>query len=146
VSKMGDPDVVKFPHHTYNGYYGTPPEGSYIMGSGPVPSPISTEWVEQYPVPGNLWHLTSWEDNLDGVLSPSDQVDMTPVVPPSPDPVWFHVEQYWEADTGLGFDAFMILTAKGTTPEFPMGLTVLLAFAPLIAIAYVWRKRTKKVA
>jgi hypothetical protein len=71
---------------------------------------------------------------------------MTPVVPPSPDPVWFHVEQYWEADTGLGFDAFMILTAKGTTPEFPMGLTVLLAFAPLIAIAYVWRKRTKKVA
>jgi hypothetical protein len=81
------------------------------------------------------------------MLDVSDQIDMTPTDPPGPF-AWFHVDQIWECDSGIADSptVHMILTAKGTTPEFPMGITVLMAFAPLIAIAYVWRKRTKKVA
>ena len=40
-------------------------------------NPTTTEWHEIYPVYCRRYHLTSWEDNGDGILSPSDQIDMT---------------------------------------------------------------------
>jgi hypothetical protein len=44
----------------------------------PILDPICTDWHELYPEYCLEWHLSSWEDNGDGFLSPSDQIDMTP--------------------------------------------------------------------
>lgn len=55
-------------------------------------SPLGTKWHEIYPHYSNRWVLTSWEDNPmnpDGVLSPSDQVDMTDATGWI---YWFHVD------------------------------------------------------
>jgi hypothetical protein len=42
-----------------------------------IMDPICTWWHEIYPDYCEWWHLHSWEDNGDGMLSPSDQIDMT---------------------------------------------------------------------
>jgi hypothetical protein len=145
---MGDPEAGKTPHHVYHGYYGTPPVNSYLVGNAPLfqyENPITTEWVEEYPEPGNIWHLTSWEENEpNGILDPSDQVDMTPIVPPSPDPVWFHVDQIWECNADPNTYVYMILTRKPTVPEFPLGIGILLGLAPAIPLIYLWRRHPKR--
>jgi hypothetical protein len=41
-----------------------------------IMDPICTWWHEIYPVYCPMWHISSWEDNGDGMLSPSDQIDM----------------------------------------------------------------------
>jgi len=41
-----------------------------------IADPICTWWHELYPEYCEEWHLTSWEDNGDGLLSPCDQIDM----------------------------------------------------------------------
>jgi parallel beta-helix repeat protein len=55
--------------------------------------PISSKWNEIKPNHGYSWHLTSWIDNGDGRLGPSDRVDMTLMYPsPGAGSVsWFHV-------------------------------------------------------
>jgi hypothetical protein len=103
---------------------------------------MSTQWVEQFPDMGLEWHLTSWEDNLDGVLSPSDQIDMTPI--PSGPTKWFHVDQLWGCDADPNTYVYMILTQKEVTPEFPLGIGILMAIVPAISIVYLWRTRPKK--
>jgi hypothetical protein len=150
MSLMGDPAAGKIPHRVYDGYYGTPPENTYVASWVPASlfpygSPISTNWVEQFPNPGAHWHLTSWEDNGDLVLSVSDQIDMTPTTPPGP-VQWFHVDQIWQSDTGIGGDqeVHMILTFKPTVPEFPLGIGILLGLAPAIPLIYLWRTRPKR--
>ena len=58
--------------------------------------PICTEWFEVAPMPF-MWHLSSWEDtNGDGMLSPSDQIDMTNL--DTGDVVWFHVQDIFPPD------------------------------------------------
>jgi len=155
VSFMGDNEAAKMPHHVYNGYYGTPPETSYLMGSEPIPkpgvypyeNPISTQWIEEFPTFGNRWHLTSWNtpaspDNGNGYLDPSDQIDMTLIDPPTGDNPNFHVDQIWECDADPETFVFMILTIK-TIPEFPFGIGIVLIIAPATALIYVWRTHKK---
>jgi hypothetical protein len=150
VSLMGDPGAGKISHRVYDGYYGTLPENTYVASWVPASlfpydHPISTDWVEQFPHPDSRWHLTSWEDNGDLVLSASDQIDMTPTTPPGP-VQWFHVDQIWQSDTGIGGDqeVHMILMYKPTVPEFPLGIGILLGLAPAIPLIYLWRTRPKR--
>jgi len=41
-----------------------------------IANPVCTSWHEVYPDYCQGWHLTSWEDNGDDILSPCDQIDM----------------------------------------------------------------------
>jgi hypothetical protein len=150
ISFMGDPEANKIPHHVYNGYYGTPPETSYMIGSEPIPvpnvypyeHPISSNWIEEFPNFGNRWHLASFIDNGDMGLNPSDQIDMVQIDPPVPGNPDFHVDQIWECNADPQTFVFMILTIK-TIPEFPFGIGIVLIIAPATALIYVWRTRRK---
>jgi len=42
-----------------------------------IMDPRCTWWHEIHPNYCEWWHVTSWEDNGDGMLSPSDQIDMS---------------------------------------------------------------------
>jgi len=69
--------------------------GYWIFKKEVETNPISSKWNELKPLepyPERCWHLTSWEDNGDGKLSPCDTIDMTPMHPWPGPTTWFHVE------------------------------------------------------
>jgi len=153
LSYLGDAQANKIAHPVYHGLYGSdnvPPEVS-LIGTNPIPrpelfpyeTPISTNWIEQFPMPGHTWHLSSFEDNIDLGLTASDQIDMTPTDPPG-GVQWFHVDEIWECDADPNTFVYMLLTIKGPpVPEFPLGLGLMMMIAPAIAVAYLWRTRKK---
>jgi len=105
-------------------------------------NPIGSSWHQIYP-PGNFsrtFTITSWTDNGGpGVFDPSDQFD-------------------WEYDDAPGMpvnahlDAVstdIIVTQKPIPPEppiaeFPLGLGIVMALAPMLSIVYIWRLRKNK--
>jgi hypothetical protein len=160
VSLLSDPAATRIVHGEYHGLYGTPPPGIALMGWIPASefpwgTPITTEWVELWPNEGQIWHLTSHEENQveplpDGELNPSDQVDMLMVEPPGDDVWWWHVEDVWESFVDQpapdpAFNVYMILKFKYVepVPEFPLGLGLIMLLAPMIPLAYLWRLRKK---
>ncbi|MBS7281500.1 MAG: hypothetical protein KIH09_16915 [Candidatus Freyarchaeota archaeon] len=56
--------------------------------------PICTKWNQIDPELGPVrsLHLTSWEDNGNGVLDPSDIIDMTPLFPNAGPVEYYHVD------------------------------------------------------
>ena len=44
-----------------------------------ITDPVCTWWHELYPEYCNEYHITGWEDNGDGLLSPCDWVDLEPL-------------------------------------------------------------------
>ena len=153
VSLLGDPTAGRIAHGEYHGLYGTPPATKHMFGwiptsEFPYDAPISTHWVELWPEPGREWHLSSWEENTDGRLGPSDQIDMTMEEPPTGAVWWFHVDETWESNADPDIKVYMICTFKyeEPIPEFPLGLGLMMALAPAIPIVYLWRTRKKVVA
>jgi hypothetical protein len=73
--------------HVYKMELITPPPPPW-----PPDPPVSSHWHELAPVESQQWHLTSWVDNGDGVLSVCDYIDMTQELPPTGKVEWFHVE------------------------------------------------------
>jgi hypothetical protein len=63
----------------------------YPIIDATMSNPISTMWHQIYPPAqfSHMWHLTSWEDNYDGVLSYSDQIDMEGPT----GLLWFHIDR-----------------------------------------------------
>jgi hypothetical protein len=61
-----------------------------VVAPPPPPGPIGGVWHETYPVFSQMWTLTSFEDNGNGYLDPSDQIDMTNM--DTQEVVWFHVD------------------------------------------------------
>ncbi|RLG69426.1 MAG: hypothetical protein DRO11_07810, partial [Methanobacteriota archaeon] len=53
-------------------------------------NPLNTSWHELYPEYCNWYNLSSWEDNGDGYLSESDQIDMTDEYG---NVAWYHVDR-----------------------------------------------------
>jgi len=106
----------------------TPPGGMFPTGD-----PIGTDWHELEPVFCQDWSLESWEDNGDGHLSPSDQIDMA--LSPTGAISWFHVE--WVNPNPAPGDgiADMVGFAKDV-PEFPLGSVAPIAL--IAAVAYIW--------
>jgi hypothetical protein len=52
--------------------------------------PWFTPWHELYPDYCEIWTFTSWEDNGNGYLDPSDQIDLTNDI--TQEVRWFHVD------------------------------------------------------
>jgi len=70
-----------------------PPNVKYLHSTGGLlnlTEPIGTQWHELWPIFCREYHLSSWEDNGDGVLSPCDQIDM--YEKPDGEVRWYHVE------------------------------------------------------
>jgi len=105
--------------------------------------PTGTRWHQIYPVYSRWFTITSWTDNGDTIFSPTDQFDFQYddeyVEPPEEWPThWGHLD---------AVSTDIILSQKGpgepAAPEFPMGIGLVMALAPLALIAQVWRTRKK---
>jgi hypothetical protein len=80
VSPSSEPE-----HHTICTDYvsvevtAKPPTAKYLHAEGGLinmTDPVGTQWNELYPLFGRDYHLSSWEDNGDGILSYCDIIDM----------------------------------------------------------------------
>jgi len=106
-----EPGRVLSPEDQIDMYTLDPPVRIYLESYEPVDlfMPICTMWHEFMPTSQN-WHFSSWEDtNGDGILSPSDQIDMTNLN--TSDVVWFHVQEIIPPDPAPQFRQ-MILDVK----------------------------------
>jgi len=125
-----------------DGHYIAQTPGTILFGSsaGFIPTdPIGSDWHEYYPVGCQWWTLESWDDNGDGVLSESDQVDM--ICLDTGFYAWYHV--VWmnpEPNAGDG-KTDLIVEFKEIVPEFPLGIGLIIALAPIIPLIYLWRRK-----
>jgi len=149
VSLLGDSAANRIIHMEYDGLYGTAPPGAMLLSwvnTSPFPysNPVTTEWIEVYPDAGVRHHFSSWYGNEPGVdiLDPSDQFDMTPIDPPGPVRD-YHLDKIWEVNADPNINIHIIATIKDE-PEFPLGIGILMAIAPMIAIVYIWRLRKRR--
>jgi hypothetical protein len=120
-----------------------------------ITDPVGSRWhqIHGQPTPGTtdtgycrMFTITSWIDNGNGVFDSSDQFDFQYddeyVDPPE---VW---PTHWAHLDAVTTD--IILSQKGEpepgVPEFPLGIGLIFAVAPMIALVYLWRtKPVKKV-
>ena len=81
------------PVHMHSNITLTPVHMHFIgpEGADPIYEPVCTYWHELYPEYCQEWHLTSWEDNGDGILSVCDQIDMTNME--TEEVRWYHVDR-----------------------------------------------------
>ncbi|RLI44156.1 hypothetical protein DRO69_07995, partial [Candidatus Bathyarchaeota archaeon] len=111
-------------------------------------NPTGSYWHEIYPNYSKRFKITSWEDDGDGVLSASDRLEILyeegftapPFPPPTAGPYWIHIDS---VSTDL---IWSFKSKEQPVPEFPLGLGLIMAIAPAISIAYLWRLRKKVVA
>ena len=104
-----EPGYVLSPEDQIDMYAVSPPVKIYVLTEWVDPkAPICSYWREVEPTVQD-WHLTSWEDNGDGFLSPCDQIDMTNLI--TEDVVWFHVQEISPPDPTPG-PRTMVLDVK----------------------------------
>ena len=83
------------------------------LGIIDLTTPMGTPWHELYPDYCENWTFTSWEDNGNGILDSSDQIDMTNDV--TQEVRWYHVDRVtmtmglWSED----YQEFMYVEYKG---------------------------------
>jgi len=105
-------------------------------------TPMGSDWHELWPAMCNWWSLESWEDNDDGALSESDQIDLVQTDGPHPGVVvWGHV--VWVNPVPTAGDAKADLIIEAKVPEFPLGIGLLMVLAPAIPILYLLGRRRK---
>jgi len=115
------------------------------MTEMPTGTPEGTRWHQIYPVYSRWFTITSWTDSgaISGKFDPSDsfdfQYDDEYVEPPGVTPThWAHLDVV---------STDIIISQKPPVPpvpEFPLGIGVLMALAPMIPIIYLWRTRPKR--
>jgi len=102
--------------------------------------PESSRWHMIYPEYSRMFTITSFEDNgvTPGQFDPSDQFDF--IFDDTPETThWAHLDSV---------STDILVSQKGepteTTPEFPLGIGVLMSLVALIPVVYTWRTRPKK--
>jgi hypothetical protein len=127
-----------------DGYYVAPVDTMYLdttSASFDPASPLYTDWHELAPIHCQDWTLESWDDQGTGVLDESDQIDLVQTDPPTGTIIWGHVD--WLNPTPIAGDgkADLIITVKPEVPEFPLGLELIMAFALMTPLVYLWRRK-----
>jgi hypothetical protein len=84
--------VTPQPEPLYLEFYEEMPQASIEEFPYFLVNPVCTYWHEIWPIFSRERHLSSWEDNGDGWLSPCDQIDMTPINFPG-NVTWYHVDE-----------------------------------------------------
>ena len=129
-----------------DGSYIAQTPATYYFDSSPgydPTTPMGTDWHELWPVMCSWWSLESWEDNEDGALSESDQIDLVQTDGPNPGVVvWGHVEWVNPAPIAGDGQADLIINAK--VPEFPLGVAPVLVLVLAVPVVYLWRRREEK--
>ena len=77
-----------------------------------ISSPYCTYWHELYPIYCLKYHVTGWDDNGDGLLSPCDKIELQDQK--TRESLWYHVE-----------DLTLTLNLSGTLIEFMDGYSSL---------------------
>jgi hypothetical protein len=128
-----------------DGYYVAEVDTMYFdsTGAGYDPaSPIGSDWHELAPIHCQWWTLESWDDNGDGVLDESDQIDLVQTSGTAPGSVvWGHVTWLNPSPTPGDGHADLIIDVKPDVPEFPLGLELIMAFALMTPLIYLWRRK-----
>lgn len=111
----------------------------YTEPSGDPDYPLGSVWHQIYPDYSREFRITSFIDNGDGEFGASDQIDFEYLDEPG--------AIYYGHIDSVSTD--IILSQKGDptppSPEFPLGLGLMIAMAPAIPIVYLWRSRKKVV-
>ena len=121
------------PHDVLDGYFSNihkwlDYQGSLLPPGDPSDPP--TTWHELYPEYCSTWSLTSWQDTGgDGLLSPCDIIDMTPIAPSGP-VQWFHVEEvtvtiYIEGIKGTKYDMYVEFEGGWAEYDVPISTPLL---------------------
>jgi len=122
--------------YTLPGFYNPPPGTTAFdaLGMYNPASPIGSDWHELWPTYCQTYSMESFEDNGDGELSPSDQIDMD--LSPGGEKFWYHVE--WVNPTPVANDGKpdLIVIEKPVVPEFPLGSVAPIAL--IAVVAYIW--------
>jgi hypothetical protein len=102
-----------------------------------IPEPIGSTWHQIYPDYCREFVITSHDDtDGDGALDPSEQFDF--VYQDEPETT------YWAHLDSITTDLILSFKEKEPpTPEFPLGIGLILAIVPIIPVVYLWRKREK---
>jgi hypothetical protein len=92
-STVWDPIIHDLAFRLEGGVVAPPPNAKYLHSHGlfNLTHPVDTQWHELWPFFCKEYHLGSWEDNGDGVLSHCDWIDM--YEKPDGEVKWYHVEE-----------------------------------------------------
>jgi hypothetical protein len=105
-------------------------------------SPVGSTWEEKWPKEGHQYTINGWTDtNATGGLNGGDSISMLNATSGGTDyfdVLWINPQPVRDCRYDL------ILKKKAPpVPEFPLGVGLLMAIAPAIPIAYLWRTRKK---
>lgn len=92
---------------------------------GPIPNPVCTMWHEIYPNYCTWHHLSDWDDNTDGVLSPCDYIELTNQT--TQEAKRYHVDEVtltmWVTNWTLNPDPILDIPGEQSILEFEGGYT-----------------------
>jgi hypothetical protein len=130
-----------------DGFYGAQVNDEFdmdLISEFDPTSPIGSRWEETWPKAYRLYTINGWTDtNATGGLDVGDDISMLNQTSGGTD----HFEVLWINPQPAGPDGEndLILKKKpGPVPEFPLGIELLIALAPMIAIVYLWRTRPRR--
>jgi len=114
---------------------GEPYEPNSIEVTDGIPNPIGTTWHQLYPDYSREFVITSHEDSDgDGALDPSEQFDFRYQDEPG--------TEYWAHLDSITTDLILSFKEKEPgIPEFPLGIGLVMAIAPMIPVIYIWRRK-----
>ena len=110
------------------------PEDPSTIPDPPEFDPTDTRWHQIYPIYCRYFGISGWVDNGDGYFSPSDQFTIT------------YDDDGSVAQAHLEAITTNILVSEkpgGPVPEFPFGVTAMMALVAAMPLVYMWRTKRK---
>jgi hypothetical protein len=123
-------------HWTYKDTYTGAGAAEPVPATTELPTdPTGTAWHEIHPTYCRTFIITGWTDNGSPGFNPSDQFEIT--YDDTAEVVQAHLD-------AVSTDILVSQKPGGPVPEFPLGIGVVMALVPMIAIVYLWRLQPKK--
>jgi hypothetical protein len=132
-----------------DGYYGaqiTDEFGMDLTSTLDPVDPVGSTWVEKWPNDSDsrAYTINGWTDtNATGALNSGDKISVLNATSGGTD----YLDVLWANIPPTSNDGrydLVLKTGVPPVPEFPLGIELLIALAPMIAVVYLWRTRPKK--